>query len=148
VKRQAGLSKFEFAVVLAIFGVLAHILLDRLTALEQETERLEVSLVIRHINIGLKLAIGERIMRGQEARISELLAENPLNFLGQQNRKVDAGDTPATPGSWRFDAASRILSYTPRQPEAFDNQARLTWRLTAHPDDLGRLASLRVEPLK
>jgi hypothetical protein len=143
VKREAGLGKFEFAIVLAIFGILATLLLGRLVALEHDTERLEVSLTLRHIDIGLKLAIGERMMRGEEARIPELLQRNPLDFLDQQ--KVGAGGTA---GGWQYDPASRILGYRPRQPEAFDGQTRLEWRFTSHVDELGRTVGLTLEPLK
>ncbi len=169
-RRQRGLSKFEFAVVLAIFGILATLLLDRLVALEHDTERLEVALTLRHIDIGLKLAIGERMMRGEEARIPELLDRNPLDFLGQQ--QVGAGppqaDTPPVGGSepglrargankvgaggtadrWAYDPASRILGYRPRQPEAFEGNTRLEWRFIGHIDELGRNVGLRLEPLK
>lgn len=144
-KRQAGLSKFEFAVVLAIFGILAHLLLDRLTALEQETERLEVALTVRHIHTGLKLAIGERLMRGEERRIAELRDASPLDFL---ERKVGPGRTADAPGSWHYDAASHILRYRPRQPEAFDGRAVLAWRYASRSDELGRTVGLRLEPLK
>lgn len=142
--RQAGLGKFEFAVVLVIFGILATLLLNRLVALEWETERLEVSLTMRHIDIGLKLAIGERTMRGEEAKIPELLQRNPLDFLGQQ--KVGAGKTAA--GSWHYASDTRILSYRPRQPEAFAGHDRLDWRFVGHTDELGRTVGLRLEPLK
>jgi hypothetical protein len=144
VKRQTGLGKFEFAVVLAIFGVLATLLLDRLVALEHETERLEVSLTLRHIDIGLKLAIGERTMRGEEAKIPELLQRNPLDFLGRQ--KVGAGGT--APGSWHYTPDTHILSYRPRQPEAFGGRNRLDWRFVGHTDELGRTVGLRLDPLK
>lgn len=143
-KRLRGLGKLEFAVVLAIFGVLAALLLERLVAVEYETERLEVSLTVRHIDIGLKLAIGEHIMRGEEAGIPELLQRNPLDFLGQQ--KVGAGGTAA--GSWHYTPDTRILSYRPRQPEAFGGRNRLDWRFVGHRDELGRMAGLRLEPLK
>ncbi|MDX9994548.1 MAG: hypothetical protein RBS28_04420 [Rhodocyclaceae bacterium] len=142
-RRQRGLSKFEFAVVLAIFGILATLLLDRLVALEHDTERLEVALTLRHIDIGLKLAIGERMMRGEEARIPELLQRNPLDFLDQQ--KIGAGGTA---GGWQYDPASRILGYRPRQPAAFDGRTRLEWRFIGHIDELGRNVGLRLEPLK
>lgn len=135
-RRQAGLGKFEFAVVLAIFGVLATLLLDRLVELEHETERIEVDLTLRHIDIGLKLAIGERMMRGEETRIPALLEANPLDFLG----------TPAAQG-WSYDAGSRTLGYRPRQPEAFGGRARLEWRYAGRTDELGRTVGLRLEPV-
>ena len=142
------LPKLEIAVVLIIFGVLAHILLDRLVAMEHDTERLEVSLTIRHINLGLKLAVGEHTMRGEEVKIPRLLSRNPLNFLGEQTRKVDADGTLHTAGHWWFDASARTLNYTPRQPEAFEGETRLAWQMLGHPDSLGRLADLHMERLK
>jgi prepilin-type N-terminal cleavage/methylation domain-containing protein len=147
--RQRGFSKLEFAVVLVIFGVLATLLFDRLVALEHETERLEVDLTVRHINIGIKTAVGERIMRGEEPRIAELLKENPMNFLGHAPAgKVGAGGTAYLAGEWKFDPGSRILGYQPRQPAAFGGRTNLAWRFTGETDTLGRTIDLRLEPLK
>jgi hypothetical protein len=140
---QRGLGKFEFAVVLIIIGILAGLLLNRVIELEEETERLEVELTLRHINIGLKLAIGEHLMQGNEARIAELLHRNPLDFLGD-SEKVGAGATAA----WRYEAQTRTLSYQPRQPAAFDGQTQLQWRFVGHRDELGRMVGLRLEALK
>ncbi|MDP2196309.1 MAG: hypothetical protein Q8J72_10040 [Rhodocyclaceae bacterium] len=164
-KRQTGFGKFEFAVVLAIFGVLATLLLGRLVALEQATEQLEVELTVRHINTGIKLAVADAIMRGEEVRIAELIDENPLNFLAPQvgaggTAQPDAatmgtsqpaaanlGTAPALTG-WRYDKASRTLNYRTRQPEAFDGREQLAWRYISHTDELGRGAGLRLEALK
>lgn len=141
--RQHGFGKFELAVVLAIFGILAGALISRLIAIEHETEQLEVALTIRHINIGLKLAIGEKIMRGREPEIPALLEKNPLDFLGdtkEQVEKVGAGET----ANWRFDPAQRLLIYHPRQPEAFEGRTELRWQFTGHRDELGRMVGLRL----
>jgi hypothetical protein len=140
-----GATKLEFLVVLIVFGILAALLLERLVAVEHETERLEVDLTLRHIDIGLKLAVGERIMRGEEARIAELAVANPLDFLERSPR--EAADI-ARAGRWRYDAAKRVLSYRPRQPAAFGGRARLEWRLASQADALGRTVGLRLEPLK
>ncbi|MDO9601475.1 MAG: hypothetical protein Q7J02_04115 [Rhodocyclaceae bacterium] len=161
--------------VLAIFGVLATLLLGRLVALEQATEQLEVELTVRHINTGIKLAVADAIMRGEEARTTGLIDENPLNFL---DLKVGAGGTAqpdattmgtaqpdaatmgtaqpdaANPGTapaltgWRYDKASRTLNYRTRQPEAFGGHNLLRWRYTSHTDELGRTVGLRLEALK
>lgn len=140
-KPQHGLGKYEFAVVLVIFGILAHLLLGRLVAVEHETEQLEVGLTIRHINIGLKLAIGEHLMRGEEAKIPALLEKNPLAFLGQ---KVDGGGTASR---WHYDPGRRILTYRPRQPEAFGNREQLAWRYAGDADAQGHASGIRLEPL-
>ncbi len=142
--RQGGLGKFEFAVVLVILGILAHILLDRLIALEQETERLEVELTIRHINTSIRLAVAERIMRGEEAGIAALQEANPLTLLG--SAVTLRGEQPDLPG-WHYDKASRTLSYVPRQPEAFYNLG-LEWRLRGRQDEIGRIVGLRLEPIE
>lgn len=143
-RRQTGLGKLEFAVFLVLFGILSAFLLDRLIALEQETEQLEVDLTLRHIDIGLKLAIGERMMRGEDAKIPALLDANPLIFLGSPP-KVGAGGTA---GAWAYDRQRRLLSYWPRQPAAFSGATRLDWRFTGHTDEIGRMTGLRLEPLK
>lgn len=140
--RLPSLAKLEYAVVLTVLGVLAALLLDRLVALEHETEQLEVSLTLRHINIGLKLAIGERLMRGEEARIAELLDRNPLDFLGE-SQKLGDGRT-----AWAYDPQQRMLAYRPRQPEAFNGQGTLQWRYTGDRDSQGRMVGLRLERLK
>ncbi|MDO8959238.1 MAG: hypothetical protein Q7U85_05850 [Rhodocyclaceae bacterium] len=154
-ERQTGFSKFEFAVVLAIFGVLATLLLDRLVALEQATERLEVELTVRHINTGIKLAVSERIMRGEEARIAKLVDANPLEFLSPnvgagemaQPDAANMGTAPTLAG-WHYATDSRTLSYRPRQREAFNGREHLAWRYISHTDERGRSAGLRLEPLK
>ena len=154
-KRQAGFGKFEFAVVLAIFGVLATLLLNRLTALEHETEKLEVELTVRHINTGIKLAVADAIMRGEEMRIAALIEENPLNFLGPKvgaggTAQPDAANMGAAPtlAGWHYAADSRTLHYRPRQPAAFGGRDLLRWRYTSHTDELGRTVGLRLEALK
>lgn len=140
--RGRGATKLEFLVVLIVFGVLAAILLDRLIALEHETERLEVDLTLRHIDIGLKLAVGERIMRGEETRIAELAAANPLDFLATPR---DAAAAAARAERWRYDAASRVLSYRVRQPTAFGGSESLSWRFASRTDASGRTVGLRLE---
>lgn len=153
---QRGIGKLEFAVVLVIFGILAGALVSRLIAIEHETEQLEVALTIRHINVGLKLAIGEKIMRGREPEIPALLEKNPLDFLGDTKEQVEkVGVTKGNPlsgtggmANWRFDPAQRLLIYHPRQPEAFEGRTELRWQFTGHRDELGRMVGLRLEPLK
>jgi len=141
-RHQGGLGKFEFAIVLAIFGILATLLLNRLIAIEHETERLEVSLTIRHIHVGLKLAIGEKIIRGREEDIPALLEKSPLEFLGDANEKVGAGET----ARWRYAPGDRLLSYRPRQPEAFGGREELRWRYAGHRDERGRMVGLGLVP--
>ena len=145
-----GASRLEFSVVLVVFSILAHLLFTRLIALEHDTERLEVDLMVRNINIGLKLAIGEHLMRGEEPRIAALVAANPLDFLGQkiaapQGLPSVAGGSAA---AWHFSPTDRILRYEPRQSEAFEGRTELRWQIVGHRDTLGRTVGLKLEALK
>lgn len=136
--RQHGASKFEFAVTVAIFGVLAMVLLARLNAIQAEAERTEVDLTIRNIRVGIQLAIGERIMRGEESRILEVAAASPIDFLGHRPRGFNAGRTAEAAGEWAYDPIDRELRYVPRLPEAFAGAGELHWRYVAHVDASGR----------
>lgn len=143
---MGGMSKFEFSVVVALVGVLAVVLLDRMTAVQREAERLEVSLTIRNIRTGLQLAIGERLMEGREDSLGELLAANPVSFLAR--RPTDyLGETSVAgeAGSWRFDTVDRVLEYRPRQKEAFEGRATLRWKLMSRGGDGLRVRGLRLE---
>jgi type II secretory pathway pseudopilin PulG len=137
-RRQRGASKLEFAVTVAIFGVLATALLLRLNVIQEDAERTEVDLTVRNIRVGIQLAIGERIMRGEEYRIAEVAAASPVDFLGHRPRGFREGRTPSGPGQWSYDAANRELVYFPRLPQAFADATELRWRYVARNDSSGR----------
>jgi type II secretory pathway pseudopilin PulG len=143
--RQRGLSKFEFAVVVGLIGILAAVLLDRLNELEREAERLEVELALRNLRMGLRLAISEKVIRGEEAGIGALLDADPLEWLGAAPSKVGAGETAPR---WRYDPATHTLHYRPRQPVAFADRDELAWRLAPIRDGAGRTTGIGIEPLK
>ncbi|CAB1367596.1 hypothetical protein [Denitratisoma oestradiolicum] len=144
--RQAGISKFEFAVIVTLVGLLSLSLNTRLKALEEEGERTEVELTVRNMRVGLQLAIGERIMRGEESRLAELVGANPVSFLGHVPRHYMEGDgSGAAPGVWWFDPDSRALGYRPRQPEAFAGMAMFRWQVRAKGELGGKVVGLRLE---
>ena len=108
-KRQLGSNKFEFAITVMIFGVLATALLARLNAIQEEVERTEVELTVRNIRVGIQLAIGERIMRGEEERIVEVAQASPVDFLGHKPRGFTEAMMPEAPGQWTYDPVRSAL---------------------------------------
>ncbi len=138
-ERQRGAGKFEFAVTVMIFGVLAAVLMARLSAIQEEAERTEVDLTVRNIRVGIQLAIGERIMRGEESRIAEVAAASPVEFLGHRPRGFSESGMPQGPGQWSYDPARRELAYSPRLPAAFADATELRWRYIARNDSSGRV---------
>ncbi|MBI5897675.1 MAG: hypothetical protein HZB40_00420 [Rhodocyclales bacterium] len=142
---MGGTSKLQFAIVASVFGLLAAILLLRLEAMEAEAERTAMDMVLRNIRVGLQLAVGERIIQGEEHRIADILASNPLNYLARHPPAADGhGSTPAM-GEWTYDKGSRELRYHPRQPRAFDDAIRLRWRLVPRIDSAGRTVGVALE---
>ena len=145
---SSGISKLEFLVLVAVIGVAATAFLQRVLDVEWESERTEVSLTVRNMRVGLSLAVGERLMRGQEDQLAELLDANPTVFLGHLPRGYVAAATDAVrQGAWHFDPATRILSYRPRQPEAFGGRQELRWKMTSRGSIGGRIAGIRLESL-
>lgn len=143
--RIGGTSKLQFAVAVSIFGLLAAILLVRLEIVEAEAERTAVDLVLRNVRVGLQLAVGERIIQGEEHRIADILAANPLDFLAHHPPAGGApGSSPAM-GEWTFDKRSRELQYHPRQARGFDDGRRLRWRLVPRIDSAGRTVGVALD---
>ena len=143
--RIGGTAKLQFAVAAGIFGLLAAILLVRLEGVEAEAERTAVDLVLRNVRVGVQLAVGERIMQGEESRIAEILAANPLVFLAQRPPVADANGASPAMGAWTYDNRARELRYHPRQARAFDDARRLRWRLVPRIDSAGRTVGAALE---
>ena len=143
-RRPRGANRFEFAITVAIFGVLATALLTRLDTIQAEAERTEVDLTVRNIRVGIQLAIGERIMRGEENRISEVAEASPIDFLGRRPRGFTEGRVAETSGQWAYDPVRRELSYLPRLPQAFADARELRWRYLARADASGKVIGVSL----
>ncbi len=143
-KHQRGVSKLEFAVVVAILGILAAVLLTRLNTIEADLERIEVDLTVRHIRSGIQVAIGEHIMRGEEHRIAEIAQASPVDFLGELPRRFNEGLTAEASGQWAYDPNRRELSYLPRIPSAFGGAEKLRWRYESRLDRSGKTVGISL----
>jgi hypothetical protein len=131
-------SILEFSVIFAVVGVLGSALLDGVHYTQEQTEKLVVESTIRNISTGLLSAMAERMFRGQDGQIRELVDSNPVIWL----EKPPAGylgefpSAPANvpPGAWFFDRANKELGYRPNidrhlKLEATDGTFR--WRIEA-----------------
>jgi hypothetical protein len=110
----------------------------RLNAIQAEAERTEVDLTIRNIRVGVQLAIGERIMHGEEGRIIEVAQGSPFDFVDHRPRDFNTGSFPEAPGQWAYNSVRRELAYLPRLPGAFDGATELRWRYVARVNSDGR----------
>jgi type II secretory pathway pseudopilin PulG len=144
-KHQRGANKFEFAITVVIFGVLATALLARLNAIQEEAERTEVELTVRNIRVGIQLAIGERIMRGEED-IASAKWRWPVRSISSDTSRAASpmAKLRRAPGQWSYDPVRRELGYQPRIPGAFADAAELRWRYVARVDSSGRTVGVSL----
>lgn len=148
-RRQRGANKLEFAIVVAIFGVLAFAFLQRMEQVQIEAERTEVQLTLRNLKIGMQLAVSELMMHGEERRMPELIAANPIQFLEKPPRGYEGeAAAPRHPGGWVFYPALREIAYRPHLPQAFDGRDELRWRYQSVASNAGRPGGLRLVALE
>ncbi len=134
-----GLSKlFQFSLAVAIIGVLAAGLLNKLWQIQEKSEKVLVETTIQNVSSGLRNATAAFMFHGQDARIKELVGTNPVLWL-QKAPDGYLGDCAATvgglgPGTWCFDASLRELRYRPkldRNLKLHDASGILRWRIDA-----------------
>ncbi len=110
-------SILQFSVIVAVVGILATELLDTLRYTQEQTEKLVVESTIRNISAGLLAAVAERMFRGQDGRIRELLETNPVIWLEKPPAgylgEFSSGPLEVPPGAWFFDQTSKELKYRP-----------------------------------
>lgn len=116
-QRQAGFSKLEFSVVLALMGAMAALALNRLHEVQEIAEKTAVEMTVRNIQSGLRWEMSERIMTKREASIAELAGGNPVRWL-EKPPDGYLGEYPAAPdrfppGTWYFDILDKELRYSP-----------------------------------
>jgi general secretion pathway protein G len=124
-----GFSLFELAVVIAIIGVLAGMLLTRLTVYQEQAEMAAMENTLGILRTSLAMRSGQLIARGQASELSKLLTMNPMDLLAQKPSNY-AGEyyspqkAKISPGNWYFNRKKLLLVYIKRTgatPQAGNN---------------------------
>ncbi|MCX7171658.1 MAG: hypothetical protein NTY41_15615 [Proteobacteria bacterium] len=157
IRRQVGLNKFEFSIVLVVLGPVWLLALDRFNELQEIAEKTAVEVTIVNIRSGLRWEMSERIMTGREASIVELVGSNPVRWL-EKPPEGYLGEFSAAPprfpsGSWYFDGLRKVLFYRPilrrnlacQACQRVDGDIAMGWRIapTGKPPP-GRVGSVQV----
>ena len=147
--RLLGVSKFDFLIVVIIFGVLATALFARIDQVQADAERAEVDLTIRNIRVGLQLAVSELVMAGRDGEIRALGQRNPFGYLDAKPKGYEGErSAPSGPGLWGYDPTQAMVLYRPRLAAAFDGRTLLRWQLRAVAAPTDKMPGLRIEALE
>lgn len=127
-RRARGLSLLEFAVVAALFAILAGVLLERLAYYQELAEKTHMEATFRTLNSALLLKVAEYMTSGQKVEYEQLARENPVDWLAlkPENYAGTYATAPRDPprGSWYFDRAGRTLVYQVRNGRHFTPDSR------------------------
>lgn len=157
IKRQTGLSRLEFSMVLAVLAIIWLVALNRFNELQELGEKTAVEMTISNARSGLRWEMSDRIMTKREASIVDLAGGNPVRWMENPPNEY-LGEFPAAPekfppGSWYFDALRKELRYRPilhrnlecEQCVRRGGEIALSWRIARSGNPMfGRGDTVRV----
>ncbi len=114
-QRQRGLSLFEFAVAVAIIGVLAGVLLERFRYYQEMAEKARMQQTLDTLNAGLRFHAAGLLVTGKTEQINAMDKQNPFAWLDMPARAGYCGLwlAAAKAGCWYYDPAAHAVVYVP-----------------------------------
>ena len=114
--KQRGASLLEFAVAVAIVGILATILLQRLFYYQGEAERVAVEHTVANVRTALEFKVTQGKLPGGSIDLTILAEQNPLNLLKNKPPNYSGeffqpADEDIGKGNWCFDRYDKSLIY-------------------------------------
>lgn len=114
--KQRGASLLEFAVAVAVIGILMGLLLQRIWFYQDQAEKTAVEMTVANVRTALEIKVVEANLPGRNVDLTFLAEENPFNLL--KNKPINyAGelfhptDKDIGPGNWCFNRADKSLVY-------------------------------------
>lgn len=113
---QQGFSRFELLVVVAVFGILGAVMLDRMRYLQEYAEMTAVEVTVANLRTSLRYRVGDMLIRDRLSEIPTLADENPINWLEIRPPnylgEFDGEPESDVKGRWYFDRKHHELVYT------------------------------------
>src|SRR3954452_5951503 len=151
--RIARFTMLELMVAIALIGVFASVLLDRLLYYQEEVaEKAAMEYTVNLLKLGLQIRIGDLMAQNQVVDFVAVARENPVTWLDaplpDYRGGVVAARNPRMPAhSWYYDRTQRELVYVPalnRYLQTYaQDRSRVHFRVkvvrpegSAAPDDL------------
>lgn len=117
-RRDRGISKYEFLIQVVIAGILAAFLLERFQYYQEYAEKSVMESTVINMRSGMRLRIAALMMDNKPEEIGALLKENPVSWLDRPPANylgvLERGDQIAKDRyGWYFDAVNNELVYKP-----------------------------------
>jgi hypothetical protein len=130
---QRGFSRFEFAVVAAVFAILVGTAAHRLNLYQQEIETVAAKQLIATVRAALQMKVAHLLAAQRQNELLTLADENPMewltgkpkNYLGEYYSPDNRNFTSA---SWYFDRSDRTLVYLLRNRNSFASHSSILLR--------------------
>lgn len=141
-----GASRLELLIVLALIGIVAAVLLERLTRYQEYAEKTVMEATVVNMRSGLRVRVAELMIGGRMAQMGGLLQENPISWLAAPPANYGGllhrpDRQPPLPGHWYFDAARQQLVYFPQHQRFFQpatgNPIEVRWQVMARTSAAG-----------
>ena len=159
--RAAGFTLLELAVVLAIFGILYAVFLDRLSYYEEAAEKARMEYDAAMLKVALQVRVGTLMAEGRRIDYAAIARENPISWLERPMPRY-AGELSAKPpqtlrrGYWYFDPVRAELIYVPDLdhyflPAAAERRVRWHVQIVRPRGEAGKdftVAGLRFAPVE
>ena len=148
-RRAAGaFTLIEFAISVAIIGVLAGMLLQRVKFYQEEAELAAVEQVVGTLRSALHLRMAQLHVHHSPVEMASLAEQNPMDWLSEKPRNY-VGEFFAPPdqnvknGNWYFDRREKCLVYLLNNGKIFfpDESNRMKFKVR-----LSRLPSNTAKP--
>ena len=113
---RAGFSRFELLASVVIIGVLAVVLLERMTRYQEIARTAVMEMTVSNLRSGLRLRVAELIMADRSAEIARLAGQNPVQWLqappaNYRGQLTQADAVGLAADSWYFDPERQSLVY-------------------------------------
>jgi type II secretory pathway pseudopilin PulG len=111
-RRSRGFTVFELAVAATVIGVLAVLLLNRLSYYQEMAEKAAMESMAKLVKTGLQLRLADLIATNRQGEAATLEIADPMQWLDA--RPVNYGGDYGAGfhrGTWYFDSGRRHLVY-------------------------------------
>ncbi|WP_373991978.1 type II secretion system protein [Duganella sp. BuS-21] len=114
--KQRGASLLEFAVTVAVIGILMTLLLKTMWYYQGAAEQRAVQMTVANVRTALEIKVSEAKLPGRNIDLTFLAEENPFNLLKDKpvnyvGELFRPSDSDIGPGNWCFDRSDKSLIY-------------------------------------